>query len=197
VVTPKIDDLPLRGNDLAVNFVNTVADVRTGYGEHASTPSDLARWAHHAGALNAAELKAVLASIHAHPRTAAARYRRAIGLRGRVSRIFTGRARSDDLPALDRARAHSANQHVLTAIHSGYALAWKGPCDLDLVTARVAEAAVALITSDRLADVKQCDGPRCGWLFVDESRTHRRRWCSMEDCGNRAKVRRFRQRLTS
>jgi predicted RNA-binding Zn ribbon-like protein len=30
----------------------------------------------------------------------------------------------------------------------------------------------------------------CGWLFVDESRNGSRRWCSMKDCGNRAKARR-------
>ena len=34
----------------------------------------------------------------------------------------------------------------------------------------------------------------CGWLFIDTSRNHSRRWCTMEDCGNRAKVRRHRKR---
>ena len=38
--------------------------------------------------------------------------------------------------------------------------------------------------------VKMCPGDRCGWLFVDESRTGTRQWCSMETCGNRAKARR-------
>jgi predicted RNA-binding Zn ribbon-like protein len=194
VVTEQIEDLPLRGNDLAVNFVNTVTDVRTGNGEYLPRPNDLVRWAHHAGALDAAELEAVLASIGAHPRAAAALHRRALELRAHLSRIFTDRGAIDDVTALDRARAYSANQHVLAAVHDGYALTWRGPRNLDLVTSRVAEAAVALITSERLAKVKQCDGPRCGWLFVDESRTHGRRWCSMQDCGNRAKVRRFRER---
>jgi predicted RNA-binding Zn ribbon-like protein len=35
---------------------------------------------------------------------------------------------------------------------------------------------------------------RCAWLFVDTSRNHSRRFCSMEDCGNRAKQRRHYQR---
>jgi predicted RNA-binding Zn ribbon-like protein len=38
--------------------------------------------------------------------------------------------------------------------------------------------------------VRECSGDTCGWLFVDTSRNHSRRWCDMEDCGNRAKARR-------
>jgi len=40
--------------------------------------------------------------------------------------------------------------------------------------------------------LKQCEG--CGWLFYDRSRTHARRWCTMELCGNRAKARRHYER---
>lgn len=36
--------------------------------------------------------------------------------------------------------------------------------------------------------------PRCGWLFVDTSRGGRRRWCSMQTCGNREKALRHRVR---
>lgn len=38
--------------------------------------------------------------------------------------------------------------------------------------------------------LKCCPGGDCGWLFVDETGNGRRRWCSMELCGNRTKVRR-------
>ncbi|HAT18121.1 MAG TPA: hypothetical protein DCS76_10030 [Gemmatimonadetes bacterium] len=34
----------------------------------------------------------------------------------------------------------------------------------------------------------------CLWLFIDKSRNRSRRWCDMADCGNQAKVRRFRER---
>jgi predicted RNA-binding Zn ribbon-like protein len=47
--------------------------------------------------------------------------------------------------------------------------------------------ATALLTSDR--DWVEADG-HCGWMFLDLSRQRTRRWCSMEDCGNRAKARR-------
>jgi predicted RNA-binding Zn ribbon-like protein len=51
-----------------------------------------------------------------------------------------------------------------------------------------------LICSPSLAFVRQCDGDACGWLFVDTSKSRRRRWCDMSDCGNRAKARAFSER---
>jgi len=38
--------------------------------------------------------------------------------------------------------------------------------------------------------VRQCPGANdCGWLFYDTSRNGSRRWCSMEGCGSRVKMR--------
>ncbi|MGA2590961.1 MAG: CGNR zinc finger domain-containing protein [Bryobacteraceae bacterium] len=34
----------------------------------------------------------------------------------------------------------------------------------------------------------------CGWMFLDTTRNRSRQWCDMRDCGNRAKVRRFREK---
>lgn len=42
--------------------------------------------------------------------------------------------------------------------------------------------------------IKQCGGEFCAALFVDNSRSGRRRWCSMQGCGNKAKVANFRSR---
>jgi predicted RNA-binding Zn ribbon-like protein len=52
-------------------------------------------------------------------------------------------------------------------------------------------SAAELMTGVRATRVRQCQDDRgCGWLFVDESRLQNRRWCSMGDCGNRAKAHR-------
>jgi predicted RNA-binding Zn ribbon-like protein len=60
-------------------------------------------------------------------------------------------------------------------------------------------AKVALSAGDFLAHkdrgrLKVCDNPGCRWAFYDESRNRSRRWCQSTACGNRFKVRRFRQR---
>ncbi len=56
-------------------------------------------------------------------------------------------------------------------------------------------SAVSVLTAaQELERVELCPGEDCGWLFLDESKNRRRRWCSMETCGNRAKARRHYQR---
>ncbi len=47
-----------------------------------------------------------------------------------------------------------------------------------------------LLASGKLDRVRRCANPECGWLFLDDSRAGKRRWCSMSACGNRAKARR-------
>jgi predicted RNA-binding Zn ribbon-like protein len=42
--------------------------------------------------------------------------------------------------------------------------------------------------------LKRCDDPKCTRLYVDRSRGHRRRWCGMQGCGNRAKAANYRRR---
>ncbi len=61
---------------------------------------------------------------------------------------------------------------------------------IETLLARLAQSAADLLGNPgRLARVRVCEGEGCGWLFVDDSRSARRRWCSMSDCGNRAKAR--------
>jgi predicted RNA-binding Zn ribbon-like protein len=57
--------------------------------------------------------------------------------------------------------------------------------------ARAAIRLAAEVDPDRL---RVCDAPECGRWFVDTSKGGRRRWCSMERCGNRAKAARHRRR---
>lgn len=54
--------------------------------------------------------------------------------------------------------------------------------------------AIALIGGEQCSLLRQCEAGNCAVVFLDESRTGERRWCSMAKCGNRAKVRSFRQR---
>jgi predicted RNA-binding Zn ribbon-like protein len=69
---------------------------------------------------------------------------------------------------------------------------WTGPAEACL--AGVARAALELHDRADGAVVRFCSDERCTHPFLDRSRDHRRRWCDMGTCGDRAKVRRFRQR---
>ena len=58
----------------------------------------------------------------------------------------------------------------------------------------IARDAVAVLDPDARGRLRRCASEACGMVFRDESRTGTRRWCSMQRCGNRAKVRAHRER---
>jgi predicted RNA-binding Zn ribbon-like protein len=58
----------------------------------------------------------------------------------------------------------------------------------------LARDAIDLVSGPNFPLVRQCEGKDCSILFVDTSRAGQRRWCSMEECGNRNKARIFRER---
>jgi predicted RNA-binding Zn ribbon-like protein len=69
-----------------------------------------------------------------------------------------------------------------------------GDYGFEAILYRIVKSAADLLVSTQLQRLSICANPECGWLFLDFSRNHSRRWCSMESCGNRAKARRFYQR---
>lgn len=56
----------------------------------------------------------------------------------------------------------------------------------------IANELITLIVSDKFKFVRECEAHDCVLLFLDQSKSHRRRWCSMATCGNRVKVAAFR-----
>jgi predicted RNA-binding Zn ribbon-like protein len=55
----------------------------------------------------------------------------------------------------------------------------------------LAAETLSLLCSPKAVRIGICEGAQCGWVFLDESRGKRRRWCDMNDCGSRAKARRY------
>jgi predicted RNA-binding Zn ribbon-like protein len=68
-----------------------------------------------------------------------------------------------------------------------YRLDWPAGDPRRVRFAVVADAIALLADAERLARVHVCPGRDCGWLFLNTS--GRRRWCSMQTCGSRAKMR--------
>jgi len=65
---------------------------------------------------------------------------------------------------------------------------------LEWLLAAIARSAAELIVEGQNAPVKRCSNAGCRLFFYDDSRTRRRRWCSMAVCGNRHKVAAFLKR---
>ena len=113
-----------------------------------------------------------------------------------VDAVFRALAGGHEPPraALDellRRGADAAARGRLVAREGGFVLAWAGD-DLERPLWPLAAAAVDLLRSGPLDRLKQCAD--CPWLFLDTSRNRSRRWCSMDDCGARAKMRTYRAR---
>lgn len=68
---------------------------------------------------------------------------------------------------------------------------WRSP---EALLIPIAEAMASLICKEDFTYVKACEGPACTLLFLDKTRSHARRWCSMAICGNRAKQAAHRER---
>ncbi|MEV4707981.1 CGNR zinc finger domain-containing protein [Actinoplanes sp. NPDC049316] len=74
------------------------------------------------------------------------------------------------------------------------ARAWRRPVRGDQLAALIARDAVAALTPPTAARVRMCAADDCALIYLDTSRPGNRRWCSMDRCGNRAKVRGHRLR---
>ncbi|RWD60598.1 MAG: hypothetical protein EOS36_20540 [Mesorhizobium sp.] len=105
-----------------------------------------------------------------------------------------------ELEPLNRLLERDETSSRITAVHGGKAVPfalqpvrrWRTPESLLLP---VGEALAELVCTEDFSHVKACEGPACTLLFVDHTRGHRRRWCSMALCGNRAKQAAHRHRL--
>ncbi|MGW7366941.1 CGNR zinc finger domain-containing protein [Streptomyces sp. NPDC054841] len=122
------------------------------------------------------------------------------------------RALRDALWRLTRARAHGraadpADVVVLNDAAAAPALvarlapdatrAWAPGATGTQLVSTVARDAIDLFTGPYADRIRECGAHDCGLLFVDTSRPGRRRWCAMERCGNRHKVRTHRARHAS
>jgi predicted RNA-binding Zn ribbon-like protein len=135
-----------------------------------------------------------------HPAQADAVLAEALGLRealhGLAQASRQGRAaRPADLDVLNRCLLRYPEGRVIAA--SGTRLGWKPHGDgleLGSPLGAIARLGADLLVTAEPNSIRCCAGPDCGWLFHDTSPNKRRRWCSMESCGNRAKARRHYER---
>ena len=177
MVTPRtVDNIEFWGNHLALDFANTLEGPpgEPPEKDHLHTYADLVTWARRAGMLpegarprgddlgRTRELRAAIAQVFSAPEPPSAPLRTLLEIHGEA--VIHGTIRGGDW--------------VWAGRHPDRPL-WP-----------IAVAAVDLLRSDELARVKRCDG--CCWLFLDRSRNGSRRWCSMDECGVHAKMRRYR-----
>jgi predicted RNA-binding Zn ribbon-like protein len=69
---------------------------------------------------------------------------------------------------------------------------WNAP---EALLQPLAQTMAELVCAEDFSRIKACEGPTCSLLFIDRTRGQARRWCSMAQCGNRAKQAAHRARV--
>jgi predicted RNA-binding Zn ribbon-like protein len=184
----------LIGGSLCLDFANTL------YG-HGEAPiheylydyGDLVLWSRHASILGEQKARQLLLAADQNAAEAEAVFKQAISLRETLFCLFTDIAQArtpatDDLNQVHTAWRNALSHSLLIQTSDGFRLDWLDEAELDCMLWQITDSAMRLLTSGMAERIKQCSG--CDWLFVDRSRNHQRHWCSMDQCGNRSKMRR-------
>jgi predicted RNA-binding Zn ribbon-like protein len=188
----------LIGGNVCLDFINTLDDRTSDKPkELLKNYYDLAGFGEDTGILTPAQLDFFYENVHLMPDEGAEAMRRAIKLREALHAIFWAVLNRQTAPqlAMDRLNTnlHDAALHSWL-VQAGGRLEWrfeKMTSSFSAMLWPIARAAADLLASPDVALVRACSAPTCQWLFLDTSKNHHRRWCSMKQCGNRAKVRKF------
>lgn len=178
--------------DPALDLVNTVdwrldpsrrENLLAGY-------RDLILWAELGRVVDRDEAETIRRLSDEDPAGADAALERTVRLREAIYEAALGSA--DRCEVVDAAYHTAQSRGELHRSDDGWA--W---CDrelgLDTIYCRVARSAVAVLTG--AGRVRQCGDAACGWIFLDTSPRHNRRWCSQASCGDRNRARRYYQRM--
>jgi predicted RNA-binding Zn ribbon-like protein len=191
------------GGHPALELVNTVAPRVAGGAadehDYIADPDDLLAWSRRTALLDDAAVAAVETAWHGVPGAAEQALHAAVEIREAVYTVLARRDESAETAAalelLTLRWAAAAGRSVLVP---GGAVAELvvGTSPASLIPDRLVTAAVDLLRTVDPQKLRACpiDEGGCGWLFLDESRNGSRRWCSMEDCGTRAKIRKLSER---
>ena len=194
------------GDDLALDFLNSVAAPWGQEIEWIASGDDLLAWLEQSHAVPAD----VAARFRAHKMVAAldAVASQARELREWFRTFVGGHAGKpldplalNDLAPLNQLLEHDESyrqieialpSHVEEADAGGHGALhwqrrrrWRTP---EALLLPIAEAIGDLVCRKDFTLVRRCEGPSCTLWFHDVSKSHARRWCSMAVCGNRAKA---------
>jgi predicted RNA-binding Zn ribbon-like protein len=189
-----VADLDLVAGHLALDFVNTVDDRIGNVDDVLRDAGDLAAWGVRAGVLTGGAWIDAVGSAEA-----SAEWTAAVRLRGAVGAVVEAVVRARPLPTADVVRladevslAYADGELVLdpdlAATQQTRTLRWRWSArSLSSVRHVVAVTAVDLLAGPDVSRIGECPGEACGWFFLDATKRHNRRWCSMRECGQAAK----------
>ena len=177
------------GDDLALDFINTAYGVDEEHQECLASDAQVLNWLQRAGLPVSAE------GVQGRP---GALLKAALALRGTARELVERRKAGGvgDTTALNRVLAlGNAYGELLWSKRQGPAFEQRRRVgSVEALLVPVAEALASLLAQGDFELVRKCESSDCTLWFHDHTKSHRRRWCSMAQCGNRMKVAAFRAR---
>lgn len=176
------------GGHPALDLVNTVLVEAGALTDRLSAPADLARW------VRASELGR---GFGEPAELAPSVFAQVIGLRGALKSGFDALVERQPVPeatlatvnAILRSAPGSELRRAGGAGHLDHSLRVDLSRDATPLPWLLADAGADLIAGAGVSRLRRCaNHGTCVLMFLDTSRSHTRRWCSMELCGNRSKV---------
>ena len=195
-----LDRWPLRGGLPCLDLANTEAYRETGHElDLLDSYEMLIAWSLTAGAIHPSDAGPLLRAASVAPADAAAHLAQAKDLRHAIHVVMQSVALRNETPAPEMAalNAFLAESHVHRLIvreGEGFAARFVPGDNLALPIWRLCESAATLLLSPERTYVRECPSHECGWLFLDTTKNHSRRWCDSADCGNRARVQAYARR---
>jgi predicted RNA-binding Zn ribbon-like protein len=192
-----LETLELVGGALCLDFVNTINSRLNPEHDYLIQYTDLVGWANKVGILSPTQSAQLQKRAKLNQEEAEQALQRALALRELLYRLISSAAndsepKKKDMEAFVSAYGESISRGQFIKVDNHYTTTWKLDESLDDVLWPIVHSAGELLQSDDLTHLKECPG--CGWLFLDTSKNQSRRWCSMNTCGARDKMRRYHKR---
>ena len=123
----------------------------------------------------------------------------AITLRGAVGRLALASSAGSAREAhdIDLLNLYAATPDIPPRLAGGALQAGRTEPRAAQALSTIARDAVALFSGNTPGRIRECDADDCDMIYLDTSRAGNRRWCSMQRCGNRHKVRAHRARTAA
>lgn len=184
------------GGQLCFDFTNTVSWRGLGHPhEWLDSFDNLAKWAQIAKVLSNQETREMKRRLSVQEEMGKKKLQQLKETRETLYNIFNSTINQvspseKDIRGLNRIAKKAMGHLELAPTSGGFGLNWQDNIsEMDKIHYSIVRSAIQVLTTKDLTRVKKC--PSCQWLYLDMSKNKSRRWCTMEDCGNRHKVNAF------
>ncbi len=185
------------GNNLSLDFINTLVAENGAPKDLLKDFNDFAAWAIGADLIETSQAERLIKDWNAELETA---LKDALEFREVLREMFVGLAhgkpvKNVTIAAINREIQNKSGAAEIRKNENGFEKFFRADYQKPRqMLAPIAESAADLLCYGDLSLIKKCEANDCVLYFYDTTKNHKRRWCSMSACGNRAKAAAFYRR---